>query len=263
MNPALKTSASGMAAQQRMIDVIANNLANVNTTGFKRSRAAFEDVLYETLQGEALVNFQSNDTVAPVQVGKGVRIANVLRYHQQGTLQQTGRPFDLAIEGDGFFQVQRSDGTIAYTRDGSFTLSNTGALVTGSGYLLAPGLTIPSDAAEVSLSSNGIVSVRSGDAAASPIEIGRLELVRFANPTGLENLGENLYRETVASGQPISGQPMEAGFGRIVQGALESSNVEIVVEMTDMIAAQRAYEINAKAIRATDEMMQATSDLVR
>jgi flagellar basal-body rod protein FlgG len=263
MNPALRTSASGMIAQQKMIDVIANNLANVNTTGFKRSRAAFEDVLYETLQGESLVNYQSNDTVAPIQVGKGVRIANVLRYHQQGSVAMTGRPFDLAIEGDGFFQIQRPDGTMAFTRDGSFTLSNNGALVTGAGYLVQPGVTVPGDAAEVTISPNGIVAIRSGDAGAEPVEIGRLELVRFANPTGLESLGENLYRETVASGQPQNGQPQEGGFGRIVQGGLESSNVEIVVEMTDMIAAQRAYEINAKAIRATDDMMQATSDLVR
>ena len=159
MNPALRTSASGMIAQQRLIDVIANNLANVNTTGFKRSRATFEDVLYETLQGEALVNYQSSESVAPVQVGKGVRVANVLRYHQQGTLQQTGRPFDLAIEGEGFFRIQRPDGTEAYTRDGSFTLSSTGALVTGSGYLLQPALTIPADAVEVVISPNGIVSV--------------------------------------------------------------------------------------------------------
>ena len=263
MNPALRTSASGMIAQQRMIDVIANNLANVNTTGFKRSRVAFEDVLYETLQGEALVNYQSSDTVAPVQVGKGVRVADVLRFHQQGSLQETGRPLDLAIEGDGFFQVQRPDGGKAYTRDGSFTLSNTGALVTAGGYLVQPSITVPPDAVEVSISPNGIVSVQSGDAAATPVEVGRVELARFANPTGLESLGENLYRETVASGQATTGQPQEQGFGRIMQGSLEASNVEIVVEMTDMIAAQRAYEINAKAIRATDDMMQATRDLVR
>jgi flagellar basal-body rod protein FlgG len=263
VNPALRTSASGMIAQQRMIDVIANNLANVNTTAFKRSRATFEDVLYETLQGESLVNYQSSETVAPIQIGKGVRVADVLRFHQQGTLQQTGRPFDLAIEGDGFFQIQRPDGTMGYTRDGSFTLSNTGALVTGSGYLVQPGITVPSDAVEVTISPNGIVAITSADAAASPVEIGRIELVRFANPTGLESLGENLYRETVASGQPITGQPQEGGFGRVVQGTLEGSNVEIVVEMTDMIAAQRAYEINAKAIRATDDMLQSTNDLVR
>lgn len=263
MNPALRTSASGMIAQQRMIDVIANNLANVNTTAFKRSRASFEDVLYETLQGESLVNYQSNESVAPIQVGKGVRVANVLRFHQQGTVAETGRPFDLAIEGDGFFQIQRPDGTLGYTRDGSFTLSNTGALVTGAGYLIQPGVTVPADASQVNISANGIVSIQTADQGATPVEIGRIELVRFANPTGLESLGENLYKETIASGQPITGQAQENGFGRIVQGALEGSNVEIVVEMTDMIAAQRAYEINAKAIRATDDMMQSTNDLVR
>ncbi|MEZ4588844.1 MAG: flagellar basal-body rod protein FlgG [Gemmatimonadales bacterium] len=263
MNPSLRTSASGMIAQQRMIDVIANNLANVNTTGFKRSRAAFQDVLYETIQGEAVVNYQSNESVAPLQVGKGVRIAGVTRFHQQGTIQQTDRPYDLAIEGDGFFQVQHPDGSLVYTRDGSFTLSSTGSLVTSSGYLVQPGVTVPPDAVEIAISPNGIVSTRSGDPDAQPIEIGRLELVRFTNPTGLEAIGENLYRATLAAGDPINGQPQEAGFGRIVQGGLEGSNVEIVVEMTDMIAAQRAYEINAKAIRTTDEMMQATGDLVR
>jgi flagellar basal-body rod protein FlgG len=250
-------------AQQRMIDVIANNLANVNTTAFKRSRASFEDVLYETLQGESLVNYQGNETVAPIQVGKGVRVANVLRFHQQGSLTETGRPFDLGIEGDGFFQIQRPDGTLAYTRDGSFSLSNTGALVTSGGYLLHPSITIPADATQVSISANGIVSAQTGDGTGAPVELGKIELARFANPTGLEALGENLYRETVASGQPIPGQPQDGTFGRIVQGNLESSNVEIVVEMTDMIAAQRAYEINAKAITATDQMMQSTNDLVR
>jgi flagellar basal-body rod protein FlgG len=263
MDPAMRTAASGMVAQQRMIDVIANNLANVNTTAFKRSRASFQDVLYETLQGEAVVNYQSNDTIAPVQVGRGVRVAAVSRFHQQGSLQQTDRPFDLAIAGDGFFQIQRPDGTMAYTRDGSFTLSSNGALVTSDGYLVQPGVTIPPDSAEVNIAPNGIVSVVSGSADAQPVEIGKIDLVRFANPTGLEALGENLYRETVASGQPITGQAQDNGFGRIVQGNLESSNVEIVVEMTDMIAAQRAYEINAKAIRTTDEMMQSTNDLVR
>jgi flagellar basal-body rod protein FlgG len=263
MNPSMRTSASGMISQQRLIDVIANNLANVNTTGFKRSRAAFQDVLYETLQGEAVVNYQSNEAVAPVQVGKGVRVAGVMRFHQQGTLQQTNRPYDLAIEGDGFFQIQHPDGSLAYTRDGSFTLSSTGSLVTTGGYLVHPGVTVPSDSVEISVAPNGVVSVRSGEAGAEPIEIGRMELVRFANPTGLEAIGENLYRETISADEAITGQPQEAGFGRIAQGALESSNVEIVIEMTDMIAAQRAYEINARAVRATDEMMQATNDMVR
>jgi len=260
---ALYTAATGMEAQQLNIDVIANNLANVNTTGFKRSRASFEDVLYETLQGETVVNYQSNDTVAPVQIGKGVRVNSILRFHQQGVLEQTGRPLDLAVEGEGFFQIQRPDGSTAYTRDGTFTLSSTGALTTSSGYLVHPGVTVPADASQISIGANGIVSVTGGSANAQPVEIGRIELARFANPTGLESLGENLYKETVASGQPITGQAQDNGFGRVVQGSLEGSNVDIVTEMTDMIAAQRAYEINAKAVHATDEMMQSTNDLVR
>lgn len=262
MNPALRTSASGMMAQQKMVDVIANNLANVNTTGFKRSRVSFEDVLYETIQGESVVNFNDAGTLAPVQVGKGVRVGGILRMHGQGSAETTGRPLDLAIEGEGFFQIQRPDGTTAYTRDGTFTLSDTGALVSTGGYLVLPGVTVPRDASAVAISATGIVSAQVG-AAAAPVEIGRIELARFVNPTGLESIGENLYAETAASGQPISGTPMEDGFGRLIQGALESSNVEIVQEMTDMIAAQRAYEINAKAVRTGEEMMQATDDLIR
>lgn len=253
MNP-LRTAASGMIAQQRKIDVIANNLANVNTTAFKRSRIAFEDVLYQTLQNESAADDPSTDTVGPVQVGKGVRVAGVARFDGQGAVHQTGRPYDLAIEGDGFFQVQRPDGTAAYTRDGGFTLSSSGALVTSAGYLLQPGVTIPADAVEVAIGANGTVSIRRGEANAQPVEISKIELARFPNPAGLEALGENLYRETTASGQPIVGRAQEAGLGRTVQGSLESSNVDIVVEMTDMIAAHRAYEMNAKVIQASLEM---------
>jgi flagellar basal-body rod protein FlgG len=251
-----------MVAQQRMIDVIANNLANVNTTGFKRSRVNFEDVMYETIQGARIVNTQGQQSVGPVQVGKGVRIGAVLRLHAQGAPEQTGRLLDVAIEGDGFFQVLRPDGTTAYTRDGSFTLSEDGTLVTNGGYAVLPELTLPQDATSVQIGPNGVVSV-TASGSASNVEIGRLELVRFLNPNGLLTIGENQYSETAASGQPISGFPQEEGFGRLMQGALESSNVEIVQEMTDMIAAQRAYEINAKAIRAGEDMMQATHDLIR
>ena len=262
MNPSLRTSASGMMAQQKAVDVIANNLANVNTTGFKRSRVSFSDVLYETIQGASIVNFENAGTTAPVQVGKGVRVNGILRMHGQGAPEQTGRPLDLAIEGEGFFQIQRPDGATAYTRDGTFTLSDTGALVTTGGYLVLPGVTVPRDAAGIAISPTGVVSVLNAEGTA-PTEIGRIELARFVNPTGLEAIGENLYVETPASGSPLTGTPMEEGFGRLVQGALESSNVEIVQEMTDMIAAQRAYEINAKAVRTGEEMMQAARDLVR
>jgi flagellar basal-body rod protein FlgG len=251
-----------MVAQQRMVDVIANNLANVNTTGFKRSRVNFEDVLSVTLQGEKIVNYQATETVAPIQVGKGVRVSAVVRINGQGTPETTDRPLDLAIEGDGFFQVQRPDGSIAYTRDGSLTLSDSGALVTGDGYLVQPGVIVPADATGITVSANGIVSVTTGTNS-KPMEVGRIELARFLNPSALAAIGENQFSETTASGQPYMGFPQEDGFGRISQGALESSNVEIVQEMTDMIAAQRAYEINARAVQAGDEIMQMTNDLVR
>jgi flagellar basal-body rod protein FlgG len=261
MNPGLRTSASGMKAQQLMVDTIANNLANVNTTGFKRSRVSFEDVLYETLEGARTVNPNDSQTIAPVQIGKGVRLAAIMRLHTQGAPEQTGRPLDVAIEGDGFFQVEKPDGTTAYTRDGSFSISDTGAMVTNGGYKVLPNVTLPQDVQGVTVSPSGMISATNGSG--QPVELGRIELARFVNPSGLMSLGENLYAETAASGQPVTGFPQEQGFGRVLQGMLESSNVEIVTEMTDMIAAQRAYEINAKAIRAGEDMMQATNELIR
>ncbi|HEU4587350.1 MAG TPA: flagellar basal-body rod protein FlgG [Gemmatimonadales bacterium] len=260
MNPGLRTSASGMKAQQLMVDTIANNLANVNTTGFKRSRVSFEDVLYETIQGAQVVNPKDQQTLAPVQIGKGVRLSAILRLHSQGAPEQTGRPLDLAIDGDGFFQVQRPDGTTAYTRDGTFTMSDTGAITTNGGYRLVPNITVPPDAQTLTISPAGVVTATNNG---NTIELGRIELARFVNPSGLMALGENQYAETAASGQPITGAPQEPGFGRLLQGTLESSNVEIVQEMTDMIAAQRAYEINAKAVQAGEDMMQATNGLIR
>ena len=262
MNSSLRTSASGMVAQQRMIDVLANNLANVNTTGFKRSRVSFEDVLYETVQGARLVNESKTETVGPIQIGKGVRIAAVLRLHTQGAPENTQRPLDVAIEGDGFFQVQRPDGTTAYTRDGGFTLSETGTVVTNSGYVVAPGIQVPRDATNIAVAPSGDILAMTS-ATSGAVQVGRLELARFLNPNGLLAVGENQYVETEASGQPITGFPQEEGFGRLLPGTLESSNVEIVQEMTDMIAAQRAYELNAKAIRAVEDMMQTTNDIIR
>lgn len=262
MNGSLRTSASGMMAQQKMIDVIANNLANVNTTGFKRSRVSFEDVLYETLQGSRIVNYQGSETVAPVQIGKGVRVGAIVRLHAQGAPENTQRPLDIAIEGDGFFQVQRPDGSTAYTRDGSFTVSDQGQLTTEGGYQLLPGVAVPPDATSITISANGTVSILSSSNS-TETEIGRIEMARFLNPNGLLSIGENQYSETPASGQPIQGYPQDEGFGRVMQGMLESSNVEIVQEMTDMIAAQRAYEINAKAVKAGEDMMQATHDIIR
>ncbi len=254
MNSSLRTSASGMMAQQRMIDVIANNLANVNTTGFKRSRVSFEDVLYETVREARVADAQSKETLAPVQIGKGVRIAAVLRLNTQGSPEATQRPLDLSVEGDGLFQVQRPDGTVGYTRDGNLTLDASGALVTTGGYAVLPGISVPQDASNIAVSPNGTVTaVLPG--ATSPSEVGRIELARFLNPSGLLAIGENQYTATDASGEPTLGMPGEDGFGRVLQGTLESSNVEMVQEMTDMIAAQRAYEINAKAIQTSEEML--------
>jgi flagellar basal-body rod protein FlgG len=264
MDSGLRTSASGMRAQQIMVDTISNNLANVNTTGFKRSSANFEDLLYETLQGPRTSGGPNGNgqTVAPVQVGKGVRLAGINRLDTQGATTQTGRDLDLAINGPGFFQVQRPDGTLAYTRDGTFTLSDTGALVTSGGYPVLPGVTVPPDTASITVSAGGIVTSTSS-AGGQAVEIGKLELARFVNPTGLQAIGENQYTETAASGRPQTGTPQQQGFGQVLSGYLESSNVEIVVEMTDMIAAQRAYEINSKAITANEQMAQSTNDLIR
>ncbi|MBK9548832.1 MAG: flagellar basal-body rod protein FlgG [Gemmatimonadetes bacterium] len=260
MNPGMRTSASGMIAQQKMVDVIANNLANVNTTAFKRSRASFEDLLYETVQGPRSPNGEA--VIGAMQIGHGVRLAAVTRIDGQGGPEMTGRPLDLTIEGEGFFQVETADGGIAYTRDGSFTLSESGQLLTQGGYALVPGIVIPPDATVVTISGNGMVSVSVGKDAQT-VELGRIELARFANTTGLLSAGGNLYTESSASGAPMTGMPDENGFGRILQGSLESSNVEVVQEMTDMIAAQRAYEINARAIRAAEDMMRSIDDLIR
>lgn len=262
MNSSLRTSASGMKAQQQMIDVIAHNLANVNTTGFKRGRATFEDTLYETIAGGASTEAPGQEPGAPLQIGRGVRLASVHKIHSQGVIESTSRALDLAIEGEGFLQVLRPDGTLGYTRDGSLSVSSSGLLVTNGGYPVAPQIAIPEDASEVAVSAAGIVTV-TGPGMTNPIEVGRIELARFLNTGGLLAIGENQYLETPASGRPFLGYPQEEGFGRISQGALETSNVEIVQEMTDMIAAQRAYEINARAIQAGDEMMRTANDIVR
>ena len=263
MDPALRAAASGMMAQQLRTEVIANNLANVNTTGFKRSRAQFEDLLYQTVQGSAVIGATDNGTAPAIQIGRGTRLSGVQRLHSQGTLEQTNRPLDLAIEGEGMFQVQTGGGQTAYTRDGSFQISDQGVLVTSGGYTLQPTIRVPNDASGVTISRTGIVTVTRGNDTAAPQEIGRIELARFANPSGLQSLGENLYQPTPASGEPTVGFPQEEGMGRVVQGSLEGSNVEIVQEMVDMITAMRAYEINSKAIKNSESMLEIANNLVR
>lgn len=261
MNPALRTAATGMAAQQTRTEVIANNLANVNTTAFKRSRASFEDLLYQAVRDVQLVTNPDASTTGAIQVGRGTRLAAITRMNAQGAMEQTGRGLDVAVEGEGLFMVRNGGGEMLYTRDGSFDVSDQGVLVTKSGFTIEPGIRIPEGASEVSVSRSGIVSALRGQG--EIIELGRISLHRFSNPSGLMALGENLYAETPASGRPLDGYPEDEGFGRLVQGYLEASNVEIVQEMVDMIAAQRAYEINSKSVKAADEMSEVATQMIR
>jgi flagellar basal-body rod protein FlgG len=262
MDPALRAAATGMMAQQTRTEVIANNLANVNTTAFKRSRTHFVDLLYQTVQGAAAVGGADAATTPAIQVGRGTRLAGIQRMHSQGADEQTNRPLDMAIEGEGFFQVQLPSGGTAYTRDGAFEMSDTGTLVTSGGLTILPGIKIPTGSSQVTVAQNGIVSVKQGDLT-NPVEVGRIELARFANPSGMEALGENLYAATPSSGEAAPGFPGDEGVGRLLQGHLESSNVEIVQEMVDMIAAMRAYEINSKAVKNSETMSDIANSLVR
>jgi flagellar basal-body rod protein FlgG len=262
MDPSLRTAATGMMAQQTRTEVIANNLANVNTTGFKRSRAHFEDLLYQTVQGASMIGAQDTGSLPAIQIGRGVRLASVQRLHEQGPLEATQRSLDLAIEGEGFFQVQLPNGGVGFTRDGSFQISDEGMLTTQEGFVVVPGIQIPSDASGITISRSGVVSATRGGQAEA-VELGRLELARFANPAGLLAAGENVYTQTTASGDPVLGFPEEEGMGRLLQGHLEGSNVEIVQEMVDMITSLRAYEINSKAIKNSEEMTQIANGLVR
>ena len=260
MDPALRAAATGMQAQQSRTEIISNNLANVNTPGFKRSRAHFEDLLYQTIQGQQILDDPDANTAPAIQIGRGTRLSGVQRLHQQGPLEQTGRNLDIAIEGEGFFQVRRANGEMAYSRDGSFQISDQGVLVTSSGEALEPPIRVPDDSAELTISNTGIVTVRRGKDI-QPTEIGRIELANFANPSGLITMGQNLYAPTASSGQPVIGVPTEDGLGRLQQGALEGSNVEIVQEMVEMISAMRAYEIASKAIKTADEMGQIANNI--
>jgi flagellar basal-body rod protein FlgG len=262
MDPALRTAATGMMAQQTRTEVIANNLANVNTTGFKGSRAHFVDLLYQTVQGTQTVSNPDANSTPAIQVGRGTRLAGIERLQTQGAMEQTSRPLDLAIQGEGFFQVQLANGQTAYTRDGSFVISDQGTMVTSGGQTLVPGIKIPADAANVSVGPTGIVSVMQGNETKAT-EIGRIELARFANPVGLQSMGDNLYLATPASGDPVTGFPQDDGMGKVAQGFLEASNVEIVQEMVDMISAMRAYEINSKAIKNSESMADIANNLVR
>lgn len=257
----LSTAATGMLAQQLNVEVISNNIANMNTTGFKRQRAEFQDLLYQNLQRSGA---QSSDTgtIVPsgVEVGVGVKAAAVYRVVEQGNLVSTDNPYDLAIQGNGFFRIQLPSGEDAYTRSGSFQLSPTGQLVTTDGYVVSPGITIPSDAVDVSINSSGEVEVKT-DGDVDGTVVGQLDLVIFFNEAGLESAGDNLFKQTPASGDPSVSVPGSPGYGSILQGFLETSNVNAVSEITALIAAQRAYEMNSRVITTSDEMLRTTSTL--
>lgn len=258
----LWTAASGMQAQSTNIDVIANNLSNVNTTGFKRSRAEFQDLLYETTRPPGTTTAGGNQVPTGIQIGHGTRTAATQKLFIQGDFHHTSNELDMAIEGGGFFQVIQDNGEIAYSRAGNFKLDSEGRIVTPDGMPLEPEITIPNDTISLAIGSDGTVSIlQSGSS--TPTEIGAIQLARFVNPAGLENLGRNLFMQTAASGDPITGAPGEDSFGTIAQGYLEMSNVSVVDEMVNMITAQRAYEINSKAIQAADDMLQTANALKR
>lgn len=260
---ALNIASTGMAAQEANVEIISNNIANMRTTGFKRQRAEFQDLLYQSMRQ---VGSSSSDTgtVLPtgVDVGSGVKLVATPRVMSQGTVALTEKTYDVAIKGEGFFQVQLPDGRTAYTRDGSFELDANGQLVTADGYTVLPGITVPTNAISVSISATGGVEATvQGQTAAQPL--GQLELARFINKSGLEAKGDNLFLETPASGTPLVDNPGAEGFGTTLQSYLEASNVNAVTEISDLIAAQRAYEMNSKVVSSADQMLQSTSAMLR
>jgi flagellar basal-body rod protein FlgG len=255
MMRSLYVAATGLEGEQTKMDVIANNLANVNTTGFKQSRAVFQDLLYQNLRQPGAQSSQTTQYPSGLQLGTGVRIVSTERLMTQGNLTQTGNSLDVGINGQGFFQVMQPNGTIAYSRDGTFQMNNQGQLVTSNGYLLQPPVTIPPNSQSITIGSDGTVSVVL-PGQAQPQQVGTIQLANFINPTGLQSIGDNLYLQTGSSGAPQTGQPTLNGLGSVQQGYLESSNVNVVSELVNMISTQRAYEINSKAVSTSDSMLQ-------
>ncbi len=254
MFPSLWIAKTGLDAQQTNMSVISNNLANVNTTGFKRDRAVFEDLMYQNVRQVGANSTQNTELPSGLMIGTGVRTVATQKEHAQGNLVTTNNNFDLAIEGKGYFQVLHPDGSIVYTRDGQFSLNQDGQVVTASGYALEPAINVPSNAVSVTVGSDGVVSALLAGAT-SPTQIGQIELANFANPQGLEPQGDNLFRESVASGAPLTGLPGNDSLGTVLQGHLESSNVNVVEELVNMIQTQRAYEMNSKSISTADKML--------
>jgi flagellar basal-body rod protein FlgG len=258
---AMNIAATGMLAQQLNVEVISNNIANMNTTGFKRARAEFQDLLYQQVErvGSATSQFDTR-TPAGIHIGLGVKTGGIYRINDQGNIQQTSNKYDLAIDGRGYFKIRMPNGDEAYTRAGAFQVSGNGELVTQEGYLVDPAITIPRDAVDVTISAAGQVQVKIAGQV-NVDEVGQLELTNFPNESGLESLGDNLLAQSPSSGEPISAVPGETGFGTLRQGFLETSNVNPVQEITNLITAQRAYEMNSKVISTADEMMNTTNQL--
>jgi flagellar basal-body rod protein FlgG len=252
---ALWVAKTGLDAQQTRMSVIANNLANVNTTGFKKARPVFEDLLYQNVRQVGAQSTQDTELPTGLQLGTGVRVVATEKIHTQGNILQTENSLDVAISGRGYFQVLMSNGDINYTRDGTFQLNSDGQMVTSGGLELEPGITIPNDVISITIGRDGTISVLQPGSAA-PTQVGQLELADFVNPAGLEPIGENLFRESVSSGTPNLGTPGENEFGSLIQGSLETSNVNVVEELVNMIETQRAYEMNSKAISTTDQMLE-------
>ncbi len=251
---------TGMEGQQTKLDAVSNNLANVGTNGFKRASVVFEDLMYQNLRQAGAASTEQSQLPTGLQIGLGVRAAATTRNFAQGTLQQTGNNLDLAVKGNGFFQIQLPDGSTGYTRDGAFQVDNAGQLVTNAGFTVQPGITIPAAATGVTIGADGTINV-SLPGQVAPQAIGQLQLANFVNPAGLEPRGQNLYAETAASGNPNAGAPGAAGLGTLQQGFVEGSNVNVVEELVSMIATQRAYELNSKAIQTSDQMLQRLAQL--
>lgn len=258
----LWTAASGMQAQAKQIDVVANNLANVSTTGFKKSRADFQDLIYQNLKTTGSPATNATQVPTGIQIGLGTRLAAVTKIFTTGDFTQTGNELDLAIEGDGFFPITMPDGTTGYSRSGAFKRDSTGQVVTSDGNPLSPSITIPSNSTKINIGSDGTVSVQQAGQSTTTT-VGNIQLSTFSNPAGLSSIGKNIYMPTDSSGAATAGTPGQNGIGTIGQGNLEMSNVSIAEEMVNMIVGQRAYEINSKAIQASDEMLQTANGLKR
>lgn len=262
MDKTLRTAATGLTAQQRYVEIISNNMANVNTTGYKKVRPEFQDLLYETLRPAGAVGRTGTEPLNEVQIGSGTELVATSKIYKQGDIQQTNNSLDLAINGEGFYIMRKPDNSIAYSRDGSFQLNRNGQIVNSQGFQLDPGFSIPDDAVEIQVSRDGVVSVLTENSTDAQT-LGQIELARFINPAGLKSIGDNLYSETPASGQAFFEQPGNNNTGEIVQYHLESSNVDIVEEMVNMITAQRAYELNSKSVRTADDILGTAVNLKR